>query len=353
LGGDWQTCPLDEVTSAGPHWRHACLVAPPGAAPRSPGAPAVEFVVTDGGELWDKAADGGNYALPALGSYRLQHGTVHAVARPPVLLVTDLDDSLIGDDEATAAFTAWWRAVGVPAGGRLVYNTGRALDLFEALLAEKRGVLAEPDMLISSVGTKIYTKIYTRRGAGWREDEAYAAALGRGWDLEAVREAAYAALAAVGRDAMHFRPPSEMNEHKVTCGVRGDVLDRVRAAVGGALDAAGVAHRLIVSGAGEWHYIDVVPARAGKAQALEYARAALGFDAAATVACGDSGNDVDMLQGAHHAVVVANAQPDLMEWARGRAAAAAGGGGGGAPLVTKAPRAEGILEALQQLGFRE
>ena len=64
----------------------------------------------------------------------------------------------IGDDEATAAFTAWWHAEGVPAGGRLVYNTGRALDLFESLLQQKGALLAEPDALISAIGTRVYEK---------------------------------------------------------------------------------------------------------------------------------------------------------------------------------------------------
>ena len=41
-----------------------------------------------------------------------------------------------------------------------VYNTGRALDKWEQLIAEKRGILAPPDVLISSVGTKVWT-IYT------------------------------------------------------------------------------------------------------------------------------------------------------------------------------------------------
>ena len=57
-----------------------------------------------------------------------------------------------------------------------------------------------------------------RQGHEWREDEGYTASLGAGWQLEAVREACYAALAAVGKDAMHFRPPSEQNSHKAsTC----------------------------------------------------------------------------------------------------------------------------------------
>ena len=52
----------------------------------------------------------------------------------------------------------------------------------------------------------------------WVEDAGYAAQLDEDWHLEDVREATYAALAAVGRDNMHFRPPDEQNEHKVRLG---------------------------------------------------------------------------------------------------------------------------------------
>lgn len=179
------------------------------------GAPLLEFVLTDGRDAWDKPADGGNYVIAAPGRWRLRDGQLAAVAGPPaVLVVSDLDDTMIGDDEATAAFARWWRDEAVPAGGRLVrarcsgggrqrgearhgaaaaaqavaahrsasasshallwrlahnpacaslprrqvYNTGRALDLFEGLLAEKGGVMAEPDLLISAIGTRVYHK---------------------------------------------------------------------------------------------------------------------------------------------------------------------------------------------------
>lgn len=36
-----------------------------------------------------------------------------------------------------------------------VYNTGRSLDKWRSLIEEKRGILAPPDVLISSVGTKV------------------------------------------------------------------------------------------------------------------------------------------------------------------------------------------------------
>ena len=50
----------------------------------------------------------------------------------------------------------------------------------------------------------------------WVLNEAYAAQLDEGWDLNLVREATYAALDAVGREHMHFRPPEEQNDHKAS-----------------------------------------------------------------------------------------------------------------------------------------
>ena len=89
----------------------------------------------------------------------------------------------------------------------------------------------------------------------------------------------------------HPRPP------QVTCGVAAAVLDVVTASIKEALDASGVAYKLVVSGKGDWRYMDLVPPQAGKLQALEYARRSLGFTPDQTVACGDSGNDIDMLEG--------------------------------------------------------
>lgn len=62
---------------------------------------------------------------------------------------------------------------------------------------------------------------------GWTLDQEFAAQLDKGWNLEKARDATYKALAAAGRERMHFRPPEEQNDHKVTCGVRADVVDKV------------------------------------------------------------------------------------------------------------------------------
>ncbi len=58
----------------------------------------------------------------------LQDGVVSAVPGERVLLVSDLDDTMIGDDSGSAAFKRFWEREAVPRGSRLVYNTGRALE---------------------------------------------------------------------------------------------------------------------------------------------------------------------------------------------------------------------------------
>jgi hypothetical protein len=174
-GGEWRGLEMQPVVSGSGWWKAVDLhlngsngssrragssngAAAEAAAATAAGAPLLEFVVTDGQDGWDKPLDGSNYQVGAPGRWHLREGHLAAAAAPPVLVISDLDDTMIGDDEATAAFTAWWQAEGVAAGGRLVYNTGRALDLFQALLSEKGHLLVEPDRLISSLGTRIYAK---------------------------------------------------------------------------------------------------------------------------------------------------------------------------------------------------
>ena len=78
-----------------------------------------------------------------------------------------------------------------------------------------------------------------------------------------MRDAAYAALACVGKEHMHFRPPEEQNEHKVTCGVHASSVRQVTEQIESALEMAGVQARLILSGKGGWRFLDIVPLQAG------------------------------------------------------------------------------------------
>jgi len=94
-----------------------------------------------------------------------------------------------------------------------------------------------------------------------------------------------------------------------------------------------------------------VPKRAGKLQALDYVRQSHGFPLSATVACGDSGNDILMLSGPNLALVVGNAQPDLVKWVGQRAEDESPIPGKRRLLVAEAREAKGILEGLKYWGL--
>ena len=219
---------------------------------------------------------------------------------------------MVGDDAGTRAFATYWSGIAAAAGSKLVYSTGRALDSFLELAAEKGDMLPRPDVLICAVGTKVYLP---RPDGSWGEDPAWTARLDTGWGEEQMREACYTALARAGTENAHFRPAGEMNTHKLTLGVRDAQVADFITDVSAAASAAGLCVKVIASGTGGWRYVDVVSQGAGKLESLEYVREMLGFSRGSTVAAGDSGNDVAMLSGRNRAIVVGNAQPDLVAWA--------------------------------------
>lgn len=156
-GGGWWT-------AANLHWDGRAF---PGASSSSSsdssggssnGAPLLEFVVTDGVDAWDKAPGDSNYRIATPGNWQLRDGQLAPVSTPPVCLVSDLDDTMIGDDEGTAGFRQWWHEEGVPAGGRLVFNTGRALDLFEQLLQVSGAALPFDGCAVGRVATYVWCK---------------------------------------------------------------------------------------------------------------------------------------------------------------------------------------------------
>ena len=55
--------------------------------------------------------------------------------------------------------------------------------------------------------------------------------------------------------------------------------------------------RIIVSGVGDYRYVDCVAIKAGKQEALEYIRALFNIPMSHCMAAGDSGNDILMLEG--------------------------------------------------------
>lgn len=85
-------------------------------------------------------------------------------------------------------------------------------------------------------------------------------------------------------------------------------------------------------------HLDIIPRRAGKANAVRYLAAALGAERGATVGIGDDVNDIDFLRIVGRPFVLASAMPELLQAARE----------GGWP-VSRGKYFEGIHEILRHL----
>lgn len=70
-----------------------------------------------------------------------------------ILLCTDLDDTLLGDAEALRSFNECWRPLRAR-GCTLVYNTGRSLADYLAVLSEWD--LLTPDVFVGGCGTQMH-----------------------------------------------------------------------------------------------------------------------------------------------------------------------------------------------------
>lgn len=79
-----------------------------------------------------------------------------------------------------------------------------------------------------------------------------------------------------------------------------------------------------------------------------FVRKQAGFDSSHTIACGDSGNDKDMLSGRHRAIVVGNAEPELKQWLSTEKRDMAGDV---RVYIADSDMARGIMEGVKHFGF--
>jgi len=103
---------------------------------------------------------------------------------------------------------------------------------------------------------------------------------------------------------------------------------------------------VIASGAGDWRYVDVVAERGGKLEAIEWVRTMYGVPAHRCMTAGDSFNDVEMFKGTSPAVIVGNAQRELVEWYNGYREEPPG-----RIVLARAVDATGVMEGLARHGL--
>lgn len=218
--------------------------------------------------------------------------------RWPLLLATDLDNTLVGDARGLSAFLRW--LLPRRANWLLVYATGRGWDSAWNLV--RTAGLTFPDALITDVGTSIH--ITTRQPPvsllHYRLDRDWDAALAARWQGEQV-------------DALVAEVPGLCPQSGVAARLRRsywveqpDAVAQLQAG----LETAGLSVRHVFSSGRD---LDLLPAGAGKGAALGHLVQTWQIPAWRVITCGDSGNDLDMLTQGYSGVVVGNATPELAQ----------------------------------------
>jgi HAD superfamily hydrolase (TIGR01484 family) len=229
------------------------------------------------------------------------------------LLVSDLDDTLTGDEPALARLVAVFEAT---PGLAVAINSSRPLASIEQTLAQFPGQW-RPAAVIGAMGSQI--RIGGAALSDWPPQF-------EGWDRAAVDRA----LAGLGFEA---HADELQAPYKVSYTVPAEAQPRAIEAV----QATGVAVEIVISGESNF---DVLPAGAGKAAAIR--RLVRYFEiplATGLIVAGDSANDLSMFELAKQGIVVANASDALRQAVAAEQA-----------YFANAPRAAGVLEGLQAWG---
>lgn len=213
------------------------------------------------------------------------------------LLVTDLDGTFIGDDDATRRL---WDALDA-AGIGLAFATGRHLDavhdFYRAIGTRRRAIAC-----VCMVGTEIWIRGRRR----YRLDRGWSEVISAHWDRGAVLEAT---RPVPGLTLQHHEWQSRF---KLSWFVESDDPAGTVAEVERVIEERGLRALLVHSGG---HLLDALPIESGKGSATAFLARRLGLPADAVITAGDSGNDLDMMRPelGFRSIVVGNAERAIRE----------------------------------------
>lgn len=244
------------------------------------------------------------------------------------LFITDLDNTLVGDDNALKQLNQQLSQHRQDYGTKIVYATGRSRQIYQDLKLEKK--LLDPDALIAAVGTEIYD-----HDAQDSPDPAWSEQLSKGWDRDLI-----VATAAHYADLV-TQPESEQRPFKISYYLTEDASVEVLPRLESLFAERGLDVKLIYSGGKD---LDILPRYADKGLAVKFLQQKWGMDSTKTVVCGDSGNDIALFSvGEERGIIVGNARPELRKWYDQNPA--------DYRYMAQAHCAGGILEGLYHFGF--
>ena len=244
--------------------------------------------------------------------------------RPLRLFSTDLDGTVVGNNDATRRFRDFWQSLPDEHRPVLVFNSGRLVDDQLALLEEVP--LPRPDYIIGGVGTMLHAK---ERG---ELESAYRHSLGTGFDPRRIA------------DVMGRLPDVTMQAEQYQHGLKSSWFlhhadEKALADIEAALLAAKIDARIVYSSGRD---LDILPKAADKGAALAWLCGQLHIGLDESVVAGDTGNDRAMFElNDVRGVIVGNALPELVSMANSN----------GRFYLSGATEADGVIEGLRHWGL--
>ena len=249
------------------------------------------------------------------------HQKSHALTlRAQRILVTDIDNTLLGHRDGLAELLAWLNehtstvAFGIA--------TGRPLE--SAVKVLKSWKVPMPGILVTSVGTEINYGPMLLPDAGWANHIRYR------WRRDALLEALR------NIPGIEMQTLENQREFKLSYNVNPELMPSPEQ-IYQHLRKHDLSARLVYS---HEAYLDVLPVRASKGHAIRYLAYKWGLPLENFLVAGDSGNDEEMLLGDTLGVVVGNHSAEL-EALRGLENI----------YFARESCAKGIVEGLRHYGF--
>ena len=207
------------------------------------------------------------------------------------LLISDVDYTLLGDDDKLAEFANWYGRN--KAHVRLVLTSGRFPE--SIIESVETTLLPEPDVVIGGVGSEICFFPSRSVVPGWPVCQL------KYWDGGRVRSIL------AGFERLESQPDEFQSDYKVSYYLRNAdpaELQQIRTM----LLEQSIRAELVYSSQRD---LDVLPQGCNKGSAAEYVAHYLGFEPCDVIVCGDSANDIAMFDYDFAGIIVGNAHPEL------------------------------------------
>lgn len=205
------------------------------------------------------------------------------------LLATDLDGTFVGDKTGLKNLLTHYGALKEPVS--FAYITGRHRASAAKLIYEES--LPIPDLLITDVGTVIYT------GPDFSEDEEWKKKMTAEWHPDEIIKAAKNIPGLIRQNLPDKKRVSFHSEGALPAKALETKLLKKQ-----------IPHTFIFSSNRD---VDILPRGGGKGEALKFSIEKYVEKEANILVAGDSGNDLDMLQSGYPSVIVSNARAELTE----------------------------------------